>query len=319
MTKDLDHYADALSRLRRARVGEHSSPHKPALLLAIISLIESGKVKYNRIEYDQALLQLFRRYFEKVRSHRDAVNSMDPFWRLRTDGFFHHHPKPGHEAAVRNQRGAPTLGQLHEISDYSFLDDDLFELLRDPTKRRQLRETLVSTYFPDKAKEIARVAKEERSIKSYEDYLEARMTGRTQDASEPKAAEYVRDAAFGRIVREAYDYQCAACGLRIIVADLALVDAAHIVPLHVSGDNDPRNGMALCKNHHWALDSNLMAPFPDLKWHTHKNLDSRLAGHEELKRLDGQSIILPRKPKYHPKKESLAWRKAKLREAGGAA
>lgn len=76
----------------------------------------------------------------------------------------------------------------------------------------------------------------------------------------------MREAAFSRIIRDAYDYQCSACGLRLILQDgLSILDAAHLIPFRVSGDNSPENGIALCKNHHWAMDRHLIAPCPDMK------------------------------------------------------
>jgi putative restriction endonuclease len=45
------------------------------------------------------------------------------------------------------------------------------------------------------------------------------------------------------------------CQLQISPDAKSLVDAAHIVPFAVSHNDDPRNGLALCKNHHWGFDA----------------------------------------------------------------
>ncbi len=63
-------------------------------------------------------------------------------------------------------------------------------------------------------------------------------------------SSYVRDARFGRAVREAYNSKCAFCGV-----GLGLTAGAHIYP--VSAPNSPDevwNGIALCHNHHSAFD-----------------------------------------------------------------
>ncbi len=53
----------------------------------------------------------------------------------------------------------------------------------------------------------------------------------------------------------AYEHQCAFCGVQ-----LALVDAAHIVPVSAPESTDEVvNGVALCKLHHFAYDSNLVS------------------------------------------------------------
>ncbi|NQU10233.1 HNH endonuclease [bacterium] len=94
-----------------------------------------------------------------------------------------------------------------------------------------------------------------------------------------------------------------------------LVDAAHLVPFSETHDDDPRNGMALCKNHHWAMDQFLIAPGPNLKWHVSRQLDDRLEGQQDLLRFQRRSLLLPAEPRYHPKRESLTWRLERMRHA----
>lgn len=121
---------------------------------------------------------------------------------------------------------------------------------------------------------------------------------------------YVRDPAFRRVVTDIYDYRCAATGIRIVLPDgRAIVEAAHIHPFSDAADDDPRNGLALTPDMHWAMDQHLIAPGPDYKWHVSKQrLDARIPDHQILTRLEGQKIILPREHRMYPKKESLQWR-----------
>jgi predicted restriction endonuclease len=65
---------------------------------------------------------------------------------------------------------------------------------------------------------------------------------------------------------EVYDYRCAACGIRVLLDHVeSLVEAAHLIPFSESRNDKPTNGMALCPNHHWAMDRHLIAPCPDSK------------------------------------------------------
>ena len=66
--------------------------------------------------------------------------------------------------------------------------------------------------------------------------------------------------------------------------------------------------MALCKNHHWAMDQGLIAPHPDLHWIVSEKLDLRISDHKPLLDLNSQSIIGPNDKRYFPDKESLEWR-----------
>jgi predicted restriction endonuclease len=73
------------------------------------------------------------------------------------------------------------------------------------------------------------------------------------------------------------------------------------------------NGLALCKNHHWAMDRDIIAPGPDLHWHVSKILDPRRSnGERELHELAGKSVLLPKDPAFHPMAEGLEWRLRKL-------
>ena len=66
-------------------------------------------------------------------------------------------------------------------------------------------------------------------------------------------AKRYRDATFSRRVREAYENTCVVCGVQ-----LSLIEAAHILPVAVNGSTDETsNGIALCRNHHYAFDVGL--------------------------------------------------------------
>ncbi len=67
----------------------------------------------------------------------------------------------------------------------------------------------------------------------------------------------LRNRAFKQVIREAYDFRCAVCGMKIYSPDTLLweVEAAHIVPHRANGKDDILNGLALCRLHHWAFDA----------------------------------------------------------------
>jgi len=74
-------------------------------------------------------------------------------------------------------------------------------------------------------------------------------------------------------------------------------------------EDHPTNGLALCKNHHWAMDRDIIAPGPDLHWHVSKLIDPRRSnGERELAEIAGKSVLLPKDPAFHPVKQGLEWR-----------
>lgn len=112
----------------------------------------------------------------------------------------------------------------------------------------------------------------------------------------------LRDRAFARIVIRAYGGQCAACGEPLRKGTLTELEGAHIRPVDQDGPDDPRNGISLCRRHHWALDHGFftltdgavvqwLAPTPD--------------PHKEI--ADGLQLRLPELAAWRPHAEYVSW------------
>lgn len=70
----------------------------------------------------------------------------------------------------------------------------------------------------------------------------------------------LRDAAFARIVRRAYDRTCAMTGLQLINGGgRCEIEAAHIRPVEDKGPDSPRNGLALSRTVHWLFDRGFLS------------------------------------------------------------
>jgi putative restriction endonuclease len=304
----LKHYITAFLKLNVNRSGGHFSPHKPAMLLAILELAEAGLLIENRIYYNQQLLERFKMFFQAVQQTGDFCNPYFPFFHLRNEQFWHLQPIAGKEAVVKALSTIRGPSQINDNIEYAFLDDDLFNLVNSKDKRELLRLALITKWFPKDREVIKTVCAQEIKITSYEKVLRERVESRVMDK---KAANYsvkIRDSAFSRIVREAYDYRCAASGWRVILPDGAvLVEAAHLIPFSETQDDDPRNGIALAPNFHWALDQHILAPGPDLKWHISPTLDNRNRDHQELIAIDKKPLLLPQNKKYYPRMDALEW------------
>ena len=171
--------------------------------------------------------------------------------------------------------------------------------------RHQLREALIARYFPDDRDKLAAIAATGRTVEPVNVLREEMPPG--------------RDGAFRRTILEVYDYRCAACGVRVLLdQSVSLVEAAHLIPFNVSRNDKPTNGMALCPNHHWAMDQHLIAPVPDSKkragiWRVNEErLDDRIEGQRDLVAIAGKSVIPPGEEKFYPALESLRWREEHL-------
>ncbi len=79
-----------------------------------------------------------------------------------------------------------------------------------------------------------------------------------------------------------------------------------------AGDDDPRNGLALTPDMHWALDRHLIAPDTDFRWRVSRALDRRILDYQVLTELEGKPLFLPREAHMYPKREAIEWRLAML-------
>jgi len=311
----LDSYLRRFQRLRVNRRAGSFSPHKPCMLLAVIELAEAGALSENRILFAPPLLERYRALFDLVRSERDHPNPYFPFFHLRAERFCHLRALPGREDVLAAMTTARSVADIEQNIAYAFLDEQLHGLLLDPVAREVLRNALVAFWFPAEREQILALLDREGARGRYEQRLRGLTEGRDiKEPAEPDL-EKVRSTAFRRTVLEAYDYRCAASGWRIILPDgQVMAEAAHLIPFAVSADDDPRNGIALAPSYHWALDRNLIAPGPDLRWHVSKVLDPRLRDNAALLDLDGTELLLPQNARYRPREDALKYRLEHLRD-----
>lgn len=289
---DLQEYLRMFADLN---VGGGRKPHKPCLLLAVIDLVESGSITNGLVQLNPALRETFSEYFaivakpdDKDRPDNPFRHLNKPFWMLKGEGY--------------------TKAEITA---------ELFKYMQSASNREAMREHLIRRWFPDYQEALNNKLAFHRDSNSYERAL------REAVASEPVVSEAlpvrsvrdkkVRDSAFRRLVLEAYDYRCAASGWRLIVPESRiLVQAAHLIPHSESQDDDPRNGIALTPNFHWALDQHIIAPGPDMKWHVSKVIDKRIPDNQPLIELEGKAVIPLTKRNMSPRKDVLEWRLKRL-------
>lgn len=207
-------------------------------------------------------------------------------------------------------RGARSAKEIRENIAHVELDIEFFKLLQDPQAIDELSDVLAQHWFDRGLHDLNQVVAQGKRISNYE---RAIRTENEMGVKEPSPPEYVRSPAFRRVVTEIYDYRCAATGLRLVLPNgSALVEAAHIHPFSNSGDDDPRNGLALTPDMHWAMDAFLIAPGPDYRWHVSRQLDDRIPDYRVFTELDGKPLFLPREQRLYPRQDVLEWRLSQL-------
>ena len=320
LVMSLTTYQDRFSRLVVNVRDGRASPHKICMLLAVLDLARGGSLAENRIRYAPPLLERYSRFFGAVRGPGDHPNPYFPFFHLAgklrggEPSFWHLEPLPGRENALAALKTARSTSDITANVAYAMLDEALFDLLQSPPAIEALGEAISQRWFDRVLGDLRTVVARSSEISRYE--LQLRAAGDVQ-VREPSPPTYVRDPAFRRVVTQLYDYRCAATGIRLLLpSGEALVEAAHIHPFHEAGDDDPRNGLALTPNMHWAMDRNLIAPGPDLNWHVSSALDTRVADYGMLVELQGRPLLLPTEARMSPKRAVLEWRIERLRDTG---
>ncbi len=287
------------------------APYKPLMLLAVSDLIAAGTITDNFIEYTELLLETFDRYWRIIFDHSKFANPIQPFFYLKSEGFWHLQAQPGMQQALANTPDIATLGKLNQLVIGATLDQPLFGLLQQPLAREQLRKSLIQTYFtPELQPALMAVTNMNTAIFNYTDSL-VQQSQRVFREISPIDAPYqveVRSSAFRQVVVPSYDYCCAICGIRIITPEgRSAAEAAHIIPWSQSYNDDPRNGISLCGLHHWIFDQGLLTITPAYQIQISRLVDEHPAANQALLLFARQSIQLPKQPQLYPDQTALDW------------
>lgn len=250
----LANYLDAFAHLRQNRNRTRgAAPHKPILLLAILQECDAGRIAGNRVEITPELVAAFHLLWNALVSPDSGwqPRMAYPFWHLCSDGFWTLDPLP-------RQMSEPTLKQLADRGVGGRFAGDLWELVKETDLRELLRRHLRHTYFPDQSRTGPEAA---QWVDGYLADQRAQLLNQARDPFQRKVREersdsyFVRHWLFPQVVKEQYGHACCVCHLSVTMGESNLIDAAHILPFADFHNDDPRNGLALCKNHHWGFDA----------------------------------------------------------------
>jgi putative restriction endonuclease len=238
-----------LANLNAARTEARGvAPHKPLMLLTVIDLIESGDIPDGWVKYDVRLVSRFRDYWELVlERQRNQPDIAMPFHAL---------------GGARDQvwetftaTGEPS--EAKATTRLCSLNPALFACLQDADFRREARTTLVTLYFTPK-EQVMLCARLDLPVPDT-----AVIEAMKLDADEFKARQKKgRDSRFKSDVLGGYYFTCALTGYRLDTETTSIVQAAHIHQHAVSGNDDPRNGLALTPDAHWMFDAGLWTVIP---------------------------------------------------------
>jgi len=229
------------SKLRVDRARGDPAPHKPLLILVLCDLAETGNLHRDVLSLSPELAFRFYAYWSIVsgrRSQRPDVRL--PFHHLSGDGIW----------SVLDEDGHPSPDRM--LTRYAKLPSDFVAFLEDPANREKTRHVLIAKFFRP-SEQIALYETIGLPVPSRQ---EIEQNGAYKSPEEAQLAG--REARFRIRVVSAYNFTCALTAYRLTTITAgSIVDAAHIHEFRDSRNNNPRNGIALCKNAHWTFDQGL--------------------------------------------------------------
>lgn len=296
------------------------APDKPFLMLAVIQLMEQGEISENWISISDHLDAIFSKYISLMPWLNSTIH--DLFDDLKNEGFCHLE-KRFYSSESQMSLFPSAVQPQNAIKHGAVLEDNLFTLLMIPEYRELIRQNIIETYFPELRQRIEDIAVEESAeTKTYSKTL---ISGVEYEFERFKCSKLikekppVRSAGFRRAIMKIYDYTCAVCELKICASSgESVTDAAHIIPFSVSHNDDIRNGMSLCKSHHWAFDAGLIAVNEDYKVIVSRAVSEQGPTEAMLTELQNNSIWRPKEVKYHPHEDALTWHRENVYKRGQA-
>ncbi len=259
-------------------------------MLVVLEMIENGDLQSPLLKLNPELAFRFSQ-FGTIVAHR-RTQRMDirlPFYHLSSDGVWSAYMKDG----------AASLDP--KATKFVRIDDQFYMLCRSAEFRGLARVVLIRTYF-EPAEQVALASLVGLSNTDLEN------TNSTVYESE-SSYQSGRDVRFRLDIVAAYNYTCALTGYRVTTIDGAsIIDAAHIHQFSESRNNDPKNGIALCKNAHWMFDQGLWSLDDDYRVIiADLAFDEDTRDQKSLRDFHGSQIALPSSTNLWPDPKHLAW------------
>jgi putative restriction endonuclease len=299
--RDLKDYCQLFSKIKVNKSKQGEAPYKPILLLSVIELIVQGRITDNKIYISDELINTFDKYWKRLNPDSFKGGLALPFFYLKNDGFWKLKYSDIYDG------GRPqTIPKIREDVDYAILDEDLFQFLQDFDSRQQLVDTLIEAWFISSKKKL-------EDILIINQALQENETVSEEEKKYYLRKSVVRSALFRKSIVHLYDYRCSFCGLKVIHSlTQSIVDGAHIKPFARFYNNCIDNGIALCKNHHWAFDQGLFTIDNSYRIMISKIFQEDSPNSRKITDFHEATILLPSQEKHYPNLESIQWHRQNI-------
>lgn len=199
-----------------------------------------------------------------------------------------------YELELRKESGSRGFDKFKPPISFHALEDELLWRPREGSIHSITEEdydTIMISLNKGFAREKARLEKESNE----------KEPRKTEPPSYVERTVKLRDRLFEKRVKKNYRYSCAVCGKsRFTKVGRPEAESAHIFPSDKDGSNDFRNGIALCKLHHWAFENGLFSLKDDYSIIIERRIRN-LRDYEDISRFENGKIRLPKEYLPHPK------------------
>lgn len=142
-------------------------------------------------------------------------------------------------------------------------------------------------------KEIKKLC--ERDIDEIDTVIEDTVTAKAQSGDVDEMANLFNSVSFRDFVMTGYKNKCAITGNVIRYGSFMNLEAAHIWPRSHKGLYLPSNGIALCRDMHWAFDKGMFTIDDNFKVIVHPEVESNY-----LKKYNRKSLFIPENAFFRP-------------------
>ena len=143
MSLQCDYYKTAILQLKRGNYNGHVSNDKTYYLLSILERIDKGFLVDNKIKFDDESKKF---YETQCLAYKDVVTPfVKPYFHLSSSLFYH--IKWNKETKVESYAKTPSGKFLKEKSEYAYLDDSFWELLKGAEYRKEIKQLIVKTFL----------------------------------------------------------------------------------------------------------------------------------------------------------------------------
>ena len=143
MSLQCDYYKTAILQLKRGNYNGHVSNAKTYYLLSILERIDKGLLVDNKIKFDDESKKF---YETQCLAYKDVVTPfVKPYFHLSSSLFYH--IKWNKETKVESYAKTPSGKFLKEKSEYAYLDDSFWELLKGAEYRKEIKQLIVKTFL----------------------------------------------------------------------------------------------------------------------------------------------------------------------------